>query len=122
MPVPETVVRRGRVRVERGVTPGACDAYGIGQRIREARLRLGLRQEDLSAASGMARPNIARIEHGKHVPSMRSLVRIAGALGIALHVLLAPVLPSLAPDEEGQLAEAGLGDFSAALSQEDERS
>ncbi|MGD0088982.1 MAG: helix-turn-helix transcriptional regulator [Planctomycetota bacterium] len=113
--------RQRRFRVIREVVPGAAEAYAIGERVREARLRLGLRQDDLSNATGIARPNIARIEYGKHTPSVPSLAKIAKALGVSVQSLLAPVQPTPMTDEEKQLAEAGMQDFVEALEREDKR-
>jgi len=111
--------RQRRIRVIRKLVPGAVEAYAIGERVREARLRLGLCQEDLSTATGIPRPNIVRIEHGRHTPSVPSLARIAKALGVSVQALLAPVQPTPMTDDEKQLAEAGLQDFVEALERED---
>lgn len=117
---PGGIIRRGRVRVVREAK-AAAHAYSIGQSIRAARLRLGLTQADLAAKCGMARPNLARLEHGKHTPSTASLTKIANALGVGVSALLAPPVGRSAPPEERALAEAGLSDWLDSLAREDKR-
>lgn len=52
----------------------------IGEKIRQRRSSLNLTQEELASKTGIQRANIARIESGKHYPSMETLERIAEAL------------------------------------------
>ena len=52
----------------------------IGDRVRYQRALLNFTQEDLASKTGMQRSNIARIEAGKHCPSIETLERIAEAL------------------------------------------
>ena len=94
-------------------------AYAIGQRIRELRTRLGLRQEDLARRTGIARPNIARLEFGRHLPSLSSLTKIAAGLRVAVGDLIVPPPASGLPPDEQELIEAGMSDFSEALHRED---
>lgn len=47
---------------------------------------LGYTQEDISRATGIARPNIARIESGKYTPTLEVLTKLAGALDMDLEV------------------------------------
>lgn len=60
-----------------------------------ARRRLGLRRErgltlvQVAAASGLSQPFLSQLELGRTRPSMRSLFRIAGALGTTQQALLA---------------------------------
>ena len=60
----------------------------IGKRIKEARNKKSLRQVDLAKKTGILRANIARIESGRHKPSLETLERISGALGIPVADLL----------------------------------
>ena len=60
----------------------------IGKRIKEARNKKGLRQLDMAKKTGILRANIARIESGKHDPSLETLERISEALGIPVAGLL----------------------------------
>ena len=42
----------------------------------------GLSQEQLAAAAGISRITVARLESGKYSPNMKTLARIAVALGV----------------------------------------
>lgn len=57
-------------------------------RVREARMRLGLSQGELSRISGYDRAVISRIESGRVSPNLRTLDRIADALGVETADLL----------------------------------
>jgi len=52
----------------------------IGLRIRAARSARDMTQLDLSNATGIRRPNIARLERGGNTPTLETLQRIAQAL------------------------------------------
>lgn len=60
----------------------------IGKRVKEARNRKDIRQMDMAEKTGILRANIARIESGRHKPSLETLERISGALGIPIADLL----------------------------------
>ncbi|MGO4536134.1 helix-turn-helix domain-containing protein [Leifsonia sp. 2MCAF36] len=53
----------------------------LGDRIRRARLELGLSQEAIAALAGMHVTNFGKIERGHANPSLLTIVRIAAALG-----------------------------------------
>lgn len=59
----------------------------IGQRIRQLREQKRLSQGDIERSTGMLRAYISRVEHGHTIPSLESLERFAGALGIPLYQL-----------------------------------
>ncbi len=61
----------------------------IGERIRELRTARGLSVNDLAVKAGMKRPNLSRLEHGRHQPSLETLERIAEALGTSVAELVA---------------------------------
>jgi predicted nucleic acid-binding protein/DNA-binding XRE family transcriptional regulator len=61
----------------------------LARRIRELRERAGLRAGEVAAAAGMARSNYARLESGRHQPSVRTLQRVALAVRAPLAELLA---------------------------------
>lgn len=50
------------------------------------RKKLGYTQEDISKATGIARPNIARIESGRNTPTLEVLTKLAGALDMELEI------------------------------------
>jgi transcriptional regulator with XRE-family HTH domain len=54
---------------------------GIGKRIRERRLEIGMTQQELSRLSNLAQSAISKIESGDQVGSTH-LVEIAAALGV----------------------------------------
>lgn len=66
--------RRGR-RAE-PKTPEDC----FGKVLRELRKEHGLTQEDLASKSGFHPTYIGQLERGRKSPSLRAILRIAGAL------------------------------------------
>lgn len=54
----------------------------FGTVLRRLRAERGMTQEDLAFASGAGRAAIARMETGRQLPSMPTLVRLAAALGV----------------------------------------
>lgn len=54
-----------------------------------AREALGWTQEDLAARSGLSRPLVAHIERQARNPDLKTLVRLATALGLSVELLLA---------------------------------
>lgn len=71
------------------------DPREIGREVARLRRLRGLSQAELAQRIGTKQPAIARIEQG-HVPSLRTLMRIAEALQARLVVRLEP-LPQEAP-------------------------
>jgi len=73
-------------------------AYYVGERVREEREGADMSQDALSKYTGIHRPNIARIESGKHLPSLFVLERIAVTLGIPVsafvHGAPTPAIPT----------------------------
>lgn len=61
----------------------------IGEKIAKVRKSKGITQEKLSKSTGILRANIARIESGRHNPSLETLHRIAKALKAPVAALLA---------------------------------
>jgi len=60
----------------------------MGRRIREARSKLGLTQEQLGERANLHYSYIGQVERGAKVPSLRTLKRIAEALNVDLETLL----------------------------------
>lgn len=54
----------------------------VGKKIRELREARGSTQVQLARAAGILRPNLSRIEAGKHRPTLDTLERLAAALKI----------------------------------------
>ena len=61
----------------------AISGERLGARLRELRLAAGLTQAELARRTGIHRPNIARVEAGRHTPSLETLARIANAIGVS---------------------------------------
>jgi DNA-binding XRE family transcriptional regulator len=61
---------------------GDVDGVRLGQRLRALRLAAGLTQAELARRTGIHRPNIARVEAGRHTPSLETLARLAAAIGV----------------------------------------
>ena len=72
---------RGRVSVKRPLE--------IGKKIRQIRETKGLTQDQLARAAGLLRPNLARVEAGKHRPTMDTLEKLAAALKVPVVDLIA---------------------------------
>lgn len=58
------------------------DGPTLGARLRTLRLAAGLTQAQLAERTGIHRPNIARVEAGRHTPSLETIARLAAAIGV----------------------------------------
>ncbi len=65
---------------EEGLAPLA--GISLGTRLRRLRKAAGLTQAELARRTGIHRPNIARVEAGRHTPSLETLARLASAIGV----------------------------------------
>ena len=65
------------------------DGTRLGARLRALRLEAGLTQAELARRTGIHRPNIARVEAGRHTPSLETLARLATAIGVPTTRVLA---------------------------------
>lgn len=113
-----TVIRRGRRKVVRVADKNQLPAYAMGQRLRELRLKRGMRQDDVAERCGIARPNIARIEQGKHMPSIKTIRRLSDVFDISPATFLESPHVVLSR-EDRMLAESGLTSWTDALDLED---
>ncbi len=62
----------------------------IGRRVRSARERAGLTQEDAAAAARIDYKRWQRLEQGTVNPTIRTLIRVAAALEITVWELMRP--------------------------------
>lgn len=62
----------------------------IGTNVRAARVAAGLGQKELAEASGIAVPNISRLEAGTHLPSVATLKKVSDALKVPICQFLDP--------------------------------
>ena len=76
-----------------------------GELIREARLRAGLTQKELSDLTGRERSVIARWEQGVISPPFDSLLQIIHACGFDLPMTLLPIDKSADEELRGALLE-----------------
>jgi len=60
----------------------SLDGVHLGARLRALRVAAGLTQAELARRTGIHRPNIARVEAGRHTPSLETLSRLASAIGV----------------------------------------
>ena len=60
----------------------------VGARIRAERKAKNFSQADLERRCGLPRCRISWLEHGKAVPTLETLEKIADGLGIPMYVLL----------------------------------
>lgn len=60
----------------------------VGDKIRDARMRIGLTQEELAELARLNRVTVAKYESGKVEPGAQALSRIADALDVTVDELL----------------------------------
>lgn len=70
------------------------DLSAIGSRIKAARERKHLTQEDLAAIVDLSPTHVSVIERGVKPPKLETFVRIANALGVSADTLLQDVVDS----------------------------
>jgi len=63
-----------------------CDAFLLGEKIKEERIRAGLSQEQLAQRSGMPARAISRIENGWPNVTFASVYRLFAGLGRNIRV------------------------------------
>ena len=68
------------------------DAKAVGQRIRAAREKKNLTQEDLAALVEISPTHMSVIERGAKIPRLDTFVAIANALGVSADALLIDVV------------------------------
>jgi HTH-type transcriptional regulator / antitoxin HipB len=61
-------------------------AEEIGRRARQARVELGLRQDELAVVAGVSTRAVHQIEHGKPTGRLDVLSRVLDVLGLELQV------------------------------------
>lgn len=60
--------------------------YLVMQEFVRLRKERGITQEELSRRTGIARPNIARMENGSYNPTLEMLCRMAAGIGMKVEV------------------------------------
>ncbi len=67
-------------------SPNCGDAVGFGRALARARRRAGLTQAELAKRIGTTQAAITRLETGRFLPAVRTLGRLAQALGVTFEV------------------------------------
>lgn len=88
--------------------PRSKAAQELGDRIRHRRKELGLSQEDIAILAGMHWTNWGKIERGQANPSLTTIVRMAGVLGIDPSELVRGLGLGDLPERAHQLTAADL--------------
>lgn len=92
----------------------------IGERLRELREQKGLSQADIEEKTGILRCYISRVENSHTIPSLETLIRLAGALDVPLYQVFyfgdepAPTPHLTARKSLEELAEEGNNDGAEA--------
>lgn len=113
-------IRQRKFHIRTKGDPKRIIAWAIAQRVREAREKQGLRQEDLAEKTGIARSNITRLERGRHLPTLPTLQKIARALNLDLNNLMTqPVVTQKDRLEFKEMAEIGIAEWEKQLEDKD---
>ena len=65
------------------------DYVQVGRVLREARVRLGLKQEEVAARAGVSQPTVSDLERGvREGVALRSLAAVAAAVGVEVSVVV----------------------------------
>lgn len=64
--------------------------YEIAHAVIQARVHAGLSQQELAERMGTTQPNVARLESGRSLPSMRTLQKVGEATGTRARFILEP--------------------------------
>lgn len=75
-------------------------AYAITHAMVEARIRADLTQKELSERSGIAQSDISKYENGNGNPSLRTLQRLAKAMGKRVHITFDDLEPAMSVQSE----------------------
>lgn len=63
-------------------------SVAAGKVFKQARKEMGYTQQEIAESSGVKRPNIARLESGKHSPTIDMLQRVAQSMGMDMEIHL----------------------------------
>jgi XRE family transcriptional regulator, regulator of sulfur utilization len=83
----------------------------LHERLRELRQERGQRLKDVSEIADISIPYLSDLERGRTNPSLETLQTLAGAYGISVHDLLAPV--EFYGEQSPQALPKGLADLVA---------
>jgi|GEM_PF-1107277 len=83
----------------------------VGENLRAIRERRGLSQAELYRRSGVAQPSISEIETGHRGAQIRTLTKLADALGVRVADLFAEDVPPVPPPPQTPLTDEPGADF-----------
>ena len=92
------------------------DQKAIGKRIKSAREKKGLTQEQLAEQVNLSPMHISVIERGNKLPRLETLINIANVLDVSADILLQDVV-----NNQIKLHTSEASDLIAQLSREDQR-
>ena len=94
----------------------AMDQKAIGKRIKSAREKKGLTQEQLAEQVNLSPMHISVIERGNKLPRLETLIKIANVLDVSADTLLQDVV-----NNQIKLRTSEASNLIAQLSREDQR-
>ena len=71
------------------------DYTKLGERLKEARIKKHMTQEELSEKIDSATSSISHLENGTHSPSLKTLIKICNVLEIGIDALLCDSLSAI---------------------------
>ena len=92
------------------------DQKAIGKRIKSAREKKGMTQEQLAELVNLSPMHVSVIERGNKLPRLETLINIANILDVSADVLLQDVV-----NNQIKLHTSEASDLIAQLSREDQR-
>lgn len=79
---------------ERDIFDLECDAFILGERLKEERLKAGFTQEQFALKAGVNRSTVSKIERGLADVKLSSLAKILSSIGMSLNLSLSKRTPS----------------------------
>lgn len=64
------------------------EAEKLGENLRRIRTEKGLTQEDIARSLGVSRGFVSNVENGKTNPTLSTITKIAGAVGVSTGELM----------------------------------
>lgn len=71
----------------------------VVHKLTEQRQSQGLSQQNIAEATGMAAPNIARLESCKKIPTMQVLAKYADVVGMEINIEVVPIAKNAAEED-----------------------
>ncbi len=75
---------------------------GVGDRLRQARTRVGMTQAELWRTAGVSVPALSRLEQGHTTPKLSTVRKLARALGVRVEWLTVGEAPMVAKQGDDQ--------------------